>query len=124
MQNRYRFKFENFPQLLDPYEYYNALYDKMSGYSSKNCERAGKKMQDAYNNLNEYGREVLAKVTYDTFSAVKPILHKRRGEGIFCAWDDIFGSSFNELDDHQKDCLVGIFNRKYVYELPDSYYNY
>ncbi len=81
-------------------------------------------MQEAYNNLNEYGREVLAKAAYDTFSSIKPTLHRRRGEDIFCAWNDVFGSSFIGLDDHQNDCLVGMFNRKYVYELPDCYYNY
>ncbi|MDE5592961.1 MAG: hypothetical protein K2I75_03410 [Clostridiales bacterium] len=124
IQNRYRFKFEKFPQLLEPYEHYNALYDKMSEYSNKNSESAGKKMWEAYNKLKEYGREVLAKFVYDAFSPIRPILHQRRGEDILCAWDDVFGSSFNELDDHQKDCLIGLFNRKHVYELPDSYYNY
>lgn len=124
MQNRYRFKFEKFPQLLEPYEHYNTLYDRMSGYSSKNSERAGKKMWEAYHKLDEYGRGVLAKLAYDAFSPIKPTLHKRRGEDVFCAWDDVFGSSFIELNDNQKDCLIGLFNRKYVYELPDCYYNY
>lgn len=121
--NKYRFKFEKYPELLEMYEVYRKLELKATGYSMGNSARAGELLEKANQKSSEYGYNILAKAIYDTFASIKPKLHKRRGESAYFQWDEVFDKPFEELDINQRKCLVGLIEGKFVYELPLKYYN-
>lgn len=119
----YRFNFKNYPTLLKIYEKYKQLELKATKYSMKNSKLAGRQLEKANQESNEYAFTILAKEVFDTFSVLKPMLHKRRGESAYLPWDEVFNKPFDDLDINQRKCLVGLLDGNYVYELPLSYYN-
>ena len=121
---KYRFNFEKYPELLEKYEVYRRLRLEITKYSMKDTNIAGKKLLDANKKFEGYSQNIFAKEIYYIFNSIKPILHKRRGEEGFFKWEEIFGKPFEELNEKERKCLVGLVDGNFIYELPEKYYNY
>ncbi|MBR7172294.1 MAG: hypothetical protein IKD36_00690 [Clostridia bacterium] len=119
----YKFNFDKAPELLKIYKKYRILELDATKFSMSNTTSSTKKFIKATEQRNDYAYKTLAKAVYDKFNIIKPTLHKRRGEEGFFEWDVVFDKPFEELSENQLKCLVGLFDRKFVYELPDEYYN-
>lgn len=122
MNMPYKFKFERFPHILPLFKEYMDLKRKATALSMKDSARAGKKYEEAAKKRDEYGKNVLAKVIYDTFNPISPILTNSDDE-IQVDWKKIFNEPFDQMSDYQKKYLVGLIERNYIYELPVDYYN-
>jgi hypothetical protein len=119
----YKFKFDSYHKLLKLYQKYKKLERVAVKYSMNDSEWSAKKMLKATEKSTAFAENVLAKEIFETFKDVKPTLHKRRKDEGYFSWNEIFGDNFEELDANQKECLVGLLGRKFVYELPSEYYN-
>lgn len=119
---KFVFNFKKFPDLLKTYKKYRELELTATKYSMKDSAKSLKKYEEAAKTRDEFGYNVLAKEIFDTFSSIKPTLHKRRGEGGYFSWDEIFSSNFDDTDEKQRKCLIGLIYRLFVYELPNEYY--
>lgn len=122
MDNYCRFNFIKCPELKEKYETYHTLRLEVVRWSTKNGVIANKKFEKAQTDLQQYEYNVLAKAIFDTFSKIKPILHRRRGEETYYRWDDVFDCPFEENDINKRKCLIGLLEGKFVYELPLEYY--
>ena len=122
MEIKCNFDFSKCPELKGMYEKYYKLRLEVVKWSMKDGDTANKRYEKAETELHQYGYTVLAKAVFDTFSKIKPILHKRRGEDGYYKWDEIFDISFEENDENKKKCLIGLIEGKFVYELPLQYY--
>ena len=118
----YKFKFERFPNILPFFKEYMDLKRKATAWSMKDSARAGKKYEEAAKKRDEYGETVLAKVIYDTFDPISPIL-TNSDDDILVEWKKVFDKPFDQLTNYQKEDLIGLIERNYIYELPVDYYN-
>lgn len=123
LKENYEFNFDKFPELLKVYEKYRILELDATKYCLKNTASYQKKYEKASKVRDTYANTVLAKAIYNCFNEIKPTLRKRRGEEAFYKWEEIFDKPFENLNENQLKCLVGLIYRKFVYELPQQYYN-
>lgn len=123
MNQEYKFKFDKFPKLLEMFEIHEKLNLNAVKYSMKESIIGQKKYIIAEKKYQDFSLNNMAKAVYDTFCNIKPLLHQRRGEDCYLKWDEVFDRPFDELDVSQRKYLVGLLRRKFVYELPDDYYN-
>ena len=121
---KYRFNFEKYPELLEKYEVYMQMRMKVVKSSMGNSKAAGKKLDDAIKERRQYSRTILAKAIFETLSEEKPPIHKLRNKEECFEWDERFNKPFEEMDDKMRDDLVGLLDGDFVYELPEEYYNY
>lgn len=123
MAELYKFKFDVYPTLLELYQEHKRLERIATKYSMSDSKSSAKKLLEANSKSNEFALNILAREIFEVFGALKPMLHKRRGEQGYFSWDEVFGDEFERLDENQKKCLVGLLSGKFVYELPLEYYN-
>jgi len=124
IKERYEFNFNKFPELLEVYKEYRILELNATKYSMNDSANSTNKYKKASAISKQYANTVLAKAIYNIFNEIKPTLHKRRGEEGFYKWEEVFDKPFDQLNENQLKCLVGLIYRKFVYELPQEYYNY
>ena len=113
----HKFKFENYPGLLEKYETFKAWYFKK--YETfENEEDKNKTIEE----LNK-SFEAIAEAVYNIFNEIKPTLTlKKKGEEF--KWEEVIDKPFNELTPTQKLILVRLLDKLYKYILPKEYYNY
>lgn len=113
----HKFKFENYPGLLEKYETFKAWYFKK--YETfENEEDKNKAVEE----LNK-SFEAIAEAVYNIFNEIKPTLTlKKKGEEF--KWEEVIDKPFNELTPTQKLILVRLLDKLYKYVLPKEYYNY
>lgn len=109
------FKFDNYPELLKAYKYWQKLNNKHFKLSLKQNSDA----TSVYIQINEY-TNVFAKQIFETFNGkIELIYHEVEGE---TKWADVFGSDFNEIDFNKRKCLVGLLDGNFVYRLSPEFY--
>ena len=123
------FKYNDYPEIKKAYKKLNSLRNAM--YKAEfACEKSGgankskeENWQKAYDAFVDFKLNVYAKLIYDFFTPIQPILiDKSTGEQK--KWADIFSQNdFSELDTDRKKMLVLIVDDERPYRLPDEYYD-
>ena len=66
--------------------------------------------------------EDLAQAVYDVFNEIKPDLrHKKTLKK--AKWEDVINKPYDQLTYKQKQILIRLLDRLYLYVLPEEYYN-
>lgn len=113
----HKFKFDNYPQLLEKYNNFKLLNtQKYQNFST---------LEEKTLFLNELNNsfENLANAVYDIFNEIKPnLIIKKTGKKV--KWEDVINKPFANLSYIQKLTLVRLLDKLYKYVLPSNYYNY
>lgn len=99
-------------------EQWDIALKKVNNANFFNKRKLQKEYENAGKIFNEFSRNVYAKVIYDTYSKIKPSL-KRIKTGEHYSWDNVFKSSFEELDSLDRSILVSLLEDSGGYKICD-----
>ena len=119
--NNYEFNFSKAPQLLEIYGEYKKHKNSASSSANKESSKKGE-YEKASKKRDDFGRNTFAKAIWEIFNPIAPTLYNSDKEENV-SWNEVFSETFEELSTRQKDFLVGLIERNYIYELPKEYYN-
>ena len=122
------FKYDEYPEIKKAHSQLkklrNAMYkaefasEKSGGAKSKEDE-----WQKAHDSCVDFKLNVYARVIYNFFTPMQPMLTEK-SSGKIAKWSDVFHQGdFSKLDNDQKKMLVLIVDDERPYRLPDKYYN-
>ncbi len=118
---KYRFNFQNYPELKKLYQKYREMRLGVVKISMKETNKTGQKLRQSISEKKEFSRTILAKSVYDIFSKIQPLLHNV-DDDTYVEWANHFNGDFETFNEDLRDDLVGLIDGNFIYELPLQYY--
>lgn len=121
------FKFKEFPKINECHKELKRK-DKLTDSAghkyewSNNDESLKAVYENSFKEMKSYMYNVYAKVIFEEFNAIKPLLRYVWEKDKYVKWEDLIGNDFEKCTESQRRTVVNMIEQDRPYQLPDEYY--